>query len=526
MAALYKVLLVDDEDLDLAGLERLIDWQGLGMEVAAAVNSGFAALEFIRSRKDAIDLVVTDIKMPIMSGLEFTRQAIELLPDLKVLYVSGYEDFHYARQAIQMNASGYILKPIDDEEMNRVLLEMKAELDREREQKAVEHALQGSIPLVRNELLLRIVEGQASGPVLTELLERARLSWQPGDTCIAVLEIDDLSWKLNRYDESQRSELLGALHAYIADWCEDSGIVACKAEAHRLILFTSRDRHLGQLELFVHAVRERFPLTVTIGIGPAAQRAEELQASYAAAAEALGSKMFLGKSRIIRHSDTKLGITRSAKDLDVILDEIFTAMTQYELVRIDDHITELFTLVAKLDSRLSVYPFSLHVIARLDSYLRDLNENLYHLLGIEMKDLDIVFHFETADDIQSWLRRRLFELSDLLRMKRQKKNRKLIEEVDRYIGQNLASNVTLRDAANHFSFSPNHLGYLFKEGTGMNFSDYVIGVRLKRAKKLLRDPKMKIYEVAEQVGYRNLAYFSKQFRETFGMTPGEYRKQV
>lgn len=523
---MYKVLLVDDEDLDLAGLKRLIDWQGLGMEVAAALHNGYSALEFIRSRKEEIHLVVTDINMPIMSGLEFTRRAIELEPDLKVLYVSGYEDFHYARQAIQMHALGYILKPVDNEEMHRVLREIKIQLDQEREKKAFEYALQDSIPLVRKELLLRIAEGEARGRVSAELLKRAGLLWHPGDTCIAVLEIDDLSWKLNRYNEARRAEIQSAIQTYISEWTEKAAIAACKSDSHRLMLFVSTSRHLDQLESLVHEVRERFPLTVTIGIGPAAERAEELHNSYAAAVEALNSKMFLGKSRIIRHSDTKPCVTRDAKDLDEILDDIFAAMTKYDLVRLDDTISELFSLAARFESHLSVYSFSLHVIARLDGYLRELNENLYHLLGIEMKDLDIVFHFETADDIQSWLRRKLFELSDLLRMKRQRKNRKLIEEVAHYIEQNLASNVTLRDAANHFSFSPNHLGFLFKDGTGMSFSDYVINTRLKRAKELLKDSKMRIYEVARHVGYHNLAYFSKQFRDTFGMTPGEYRKQV
>ncbi|MFC5471519.1 helix-turn-helix domain-containing protein [Cohnella suwonensis] len=517
------MLLVDDEDIDLEGLKRLIDWKSLQMEVVSAVNSGFAALEVIR--KEAVDLLVTDIKMPMMSGLELMSKALEHLPELKTVLVSGYEDFHYAKQAIQMNAYGYILKPIDDDEIYRVLAGIKAEMDRMRMKKAEELALESSIPLVRNELLLRVVEGNASDSVKAGLLERAKLDWSSRDMCIAVLEMDDISWKLNRYHESERNDKLEKLNEFIIDWCNESGIVVCKSEAHRMILFVCIENHLGLFEPLIASISDKFPLTVTIGVGPVIRAVGDMRRSYMAASEALNLKMFLGKSRIILHSVTKTDFSRSAKDLDDILSEMFAAMTQYELIRIDDCIQELFVLVKNLNSRLSIYNFSLHVISRLDVHMRVLNENLYKLLGIEMKDLDILFHFETIEDIKSWLRRRLFELSELLYLKKQKKNRKLVEEIDQYVSRNLHHNITLRDAANHFSFSPNHLGHLFKDGTGMNFSDYVIQARLQRARELLRVPTVKIYEVAGQVGYKNLTYFSKQFRETFGMTPGDYRKQ-
>ncbi len=257
---MYRVLLVDDEEIDLEGMRRLIDWRGLGMEVVAAVSSGLAAMQVIEN--EAVDVLVTDIRMPGMSGLELVRLAAQRQPELESLFVSGYEDFHYARQAIRMQASGYVLKPVDDDELHQVLTDVKAKLD--------------------------------------------RASPGPGGG-------------------SGRSPTVG--------FPEGSAISSVK------------------------------------------------------------------------------------------------------------------------------------------------------------------------------------------------KNRRLVEEIARYVREHLQRNFTLREVADHFSFSPNHLGYLFKEATGMNFSDYVIQARLQCAAELLRDPRIKVYEAANQAGYRNLAYFSKQFRECYGMTPGEYRGQ-
>lgn len=520
---MYQVLLVDDEDIDLESLRRLIDWQSLGLEVAAAVNSGFTALEVLRTKP--IDLLVTDIKMPMMSGLELTRQALEYKPQLKTIYVSGYEDFHYAKQAIQMNANGYVLKPVDDEEIYQVLSEVKAELDLMRKERAADSIMEKSLPLVRNELLLRLLEGDVEEGGEVELLQHVGLDWVNKDLFIAVIELDDISWKLNQYRAPERSELLKKMNEYMFNWCHTYGIRYCKTEPHRIIIFPDRLARVDLLTLLIEEVSQRFPLTITIGIGPQVNNCEQIASSYTQAKEALGLKLFLGKSRIIRYSDAKGKLKRSYKDVDGILNDLFTAMMHYELVRITDHLQELFELVKNMDSRLSIYHFSLHVISKLDTHMNLLNENMYSLLGLERKELDILYHFETIEDIHSWLRRRIFELSELLQLKKQRKHRKLLEEVERYLISNVDHPITLRDAANHFSFSPNHFGHLFKEGSGMNFSDYVIRVRMNRAIELLKDPKVRIYEVAGQVGYKNLAYFTRQFREVFGMTPGDYRRQ-
>ncbi|WP_068607239.1 response regulator [Paenibacillus swuensis] len=111
---MYHVLLADDERLDLEGLKRLVPWESYQMSVDGAVNSGFSALDHMKNR--SVDILVTDVNMPRMSGIELARAALEMNPSLKVIFVSGYEDFHYAQSALQMGACSYVLKHVDDVE--------------------------------------------------------------------------------------------------------------------------------------------------------------------------------------------------------------------------------------------------------------------------------------------------------------------------------------------------------------------------------------------------------------------------
>lgn len=158
---MYKVLLADDEMLDLEGMKRFIPWSELGLEVVDAVSNGFAACDVIKHRP--VDILVTDINMPNMSGLELARKAIEKKPDIRIVFVSGYQDFHYVKQALSMKACSYVLKPVDDDELIASLQTIKQELELEGKRKEAEKHYQRMIPMAKNELLIRLLEGELQG---------------------------------------------------------------------------------------------------------------------------------------------------------------------------------------------------------------------------------------------------------------------------------------------------------------------------------------------------------------------------
>lgn len=522
---MYKVLLADDEKLDLEGMVQFIPWEELNMKVIGAVTSGFAAMEFFR--REPIDILVTDIRMPNMSGLELAKQALEHQSDLRIIFVSGHQDFSYAKEALSLNAYCYVLKPMDDRELIDSLIKLKQELDRDKKRRETEQAIKQVMTLVQNEYLLQLLEG-ASDPVMPDVLlddhVDMTIAWP---VQVAVLEIDDLSWKLNPYDDKQKQQMLKDYSSSISSLCQQDKVRhVCKVTKHRIAVLLEQNHDATSiLQQWIDHIRVNFPFTMTVGLGPIAVDMTELQQSYERALAALNYKMFDGKGKLIHLSNLRATEMEDIKKMDIRLKTLFDAMNNYELVRIHDEIESLFRMVTSLYSRLTIHNFAMYIILKLDGYLHTLGEDLFILLDMELQNLDILLQFETIDDIRSWLTRKTYEISEALHQKKQKKNWKLISEIERYMRDNLQHTLTLRDVANRFSFSPNHLGYIFKEGTGKSFSEYILELRMEKAKELLKEPKFKIYEVADLVGYRYLPSFSKQFKLSYGMTPVEFKRQ-
>lgn len=520
---MYNVLLADDEIYDLEGLKTFIPWSELDMHVIGAVNNGFEACKIIDSER--VDILVTDVRMPNMSGLELAKKAMEKHQNLRIVFVSGYQDFNYVKTALSLNAYSYVLKPMNDNELIESLMKIRDDLNAEKKRHETEQVFKEMIPIARNEYLLRLLEGSFSEHTL-DILNReynmACCTW-PGR--VAVLETDDLWWKLNPYNQKEKNNLLTQFIENVIKVCREKNIEnICKISKQRiaLLIFDSMDH--SEIQDIISQISDDLPFTITIGIGDPVYEPAEVQDSYVQALEALEYKMFYGKGRVITPQDVITAEMNEVKSLHIQLDSLLTAMTTYDLVRIHDVLDDLFKLTMAMQSKFTIHNFTMYLIMKLDGHLHSMNEDLFRLLGLELKNLDILLQFETIEDICSWLRRKVFQIAEALHFRKQGKNWKLIQEVVEHVKSRLHENITLRDVAEHFSFTPNYLGLMFKEEKGKSFSEYLITLRMEKAKELLRDSKLKIYEIAEQVGYRYLPYFSRQFKEAYGMTPIEYRR--
>jgi two-component system response regulator YesN len=416
---LYKVLLADDEKLDLEGMKTFVPWDELRMEVVEGVSNGFAACKVLEEVK--IDILVTDVNMPNMSGLELAKRALEKWKDIKIIFVSGYQDFNYAKQALSLNACDYLLKPMDDQELIDSLIKVSKIIDEERTHQELYWQM---VPLVKNEYLLQLFEGSYNAAGLNVISNEYHIKdfvW-PGR--ISILELDDIPWKLNASQEKEQAVVMNSVLQMVVSICNVHDIKQiCKISNKRLALMMEEATVLSVLEQLIRQIKNELSFTMTIGVGGVFQGITEIQHSYKQATVALKYKMFQGKGKIIEYGEVR-------------------------------------------------------TIER--------------------------------DDVNN---------------KSPNKNWKLIQEIIDYVRERMKNNITLREVAEQFSFSPNYLGLLFKEVTGKNFSEYLIKMRLEKACDLLKNTNLKIYEVADVVGHRYLPYFSRQFKETYGVTPLEYRRK-
>lgn len=522
---MYKVLLVDDEELDLEGMKRFIPWSDLGMEVKGSVNNALSACEIME--KETIDILVSDVNMPYMSGLELARIALERKPNIRIIFVSGYQEFSYVQQALSLKAYSYVLKPMNDSELISSLLKVKRDLDEEIKQREVELAYREMIPIVKSDILIRLLEREEeSEESLSHMMKSYGYDQMNWPIRVAVIELDNLHWRQAGDFTSQRKMsriFLQKMHESI----KGLGMIPyCKLTSERIALLLEDASVSQTVSTLIERVQPHLATSITAGIGESALAMDQLHMSYRQAVEAVEGKMFLGKGNVIKYEDVSAepGML-DARMLEERITTLLKAMEEYELVQICDELEKLFGTITSLRSRFTVHNMSNYIIWKLDQYLSSKNEDLFELLGMEIHHLDILMKFETVSDIRSWFRQRMFEISERLYEKTNSKDSKFIRNVVGLMKERMSENITIKDFAEHFSFSPSHIGFLIKEKSGNTFNELLVQLRMEKACELLRQPGVKIYEVADQVGYRYLPYFSRQFKEKFGLTPLEYRKR-
>lgn len=521
---MYKVLLVDDEELDLEGMKRFIPWDDLGMEVVDGVNNALSACEIIKN--EDIDILVSDVNMPYMSGLELARIALEHKPNIRIIFVSGYQEFSYVQEALSLKAYSYVLKPMNDKELISSLLKVKRDLDDELKHREVEMAYHEMIPIVKSDFLIRLLEREESEESLAKMsisYEFDQLNWP---IRVAVMELDNLSWRQAGSLATQK-ELARAFMQHIQQAIAEMGMIPyCKLSSQRVAILLEDSNFNAVVDTLMDSVQQQLTTSMTTGIGEPVYTLDQLQLSYRQAVEAVEGKMFLGKGNVIKYEDVSAepGML-DAKMLDERMNTLLKAMEEYELVQICDELEKLFGSIRNLRSRFTVHNMSNYIIWKLEQYLSSRNEDLFELLGMEIQHLDILMQFETVSDIRSWFIQRIFEISERLYEKSNSRDGKFIRSVIETMKERMSENITIKDIAQHFSFSPSHIGFLIKERSGSTFNELLVQLRMEKACELLKEPGLKIYEVADQVGYRYLPYFSRQFKEKFAMTPMEYRKR-
>ncbi|CAM4475124.1 response regulator [Paenibacillus typhae] len=523
MALEINILLVDDEAIDLEWLRRRVAGSSrLPLHSVRTAASGFAALKIMEQQP--VDIILSDIRMPIMTGVEFARKAKELNPEVEIVFISGHQDFSYAKEAIQLNASDYLLKPVDDEELYSMLERLCAKIEKERKQ---HNSLTETLSLVNQELLLRWFSEAAPGPAQAHILG-VLTPYLQALSAVAIVELDDIAWKIRGWSEEERSAWSSRAGGFIREFARahNLGMVISGYDYHFIILAGVQEQHFtALLEELIRAFYQEFACSITVGRGMYAAGPDKLHDSYRQAQAALSIKWIVGKNRLIQDASEWHPKEKIASDLEEIVDRMLKAMLDYDLTTVDDCLLQLFAGDSPISQKNDIYDIIIRITSKLHADLRQMNEHLYEILNWDAHQPFVLFQFETVHDILSWLRRRFFELSERLYLKRQRQKRKLIDEITDYVKARLDQKITLNEVAAHFDFSPNYLGHLFKVETNSLFSDYVGELRMKRVCELLEDPTKKVYEIAEQAGYKNIIYFNRQFKQYMGMSPGEYRKR-
>ena len=525
----YKILLVDDEEEVRTSIIRKIDWEKTGFTVIGDAENGRDALEKIELLEP--DVVLTDIRMPYMDGLELAAELHRSRPSIRLGIFSGYDDFEYAEQAIRLDITEYILKPVNARELTEILEKLRASLDEEIERLRGETALRESfaknLDVLRENFLGNLVKGKAESAQIARSMEEYGLGLMRGN-CWTALKINigggGSIFSMTKEQSMAAVPVRRLLDSRLSEWGEftsfhrPSGlsvIAALEDEAALAGLMTLLDDVCRESRKIL-----RQPLTV--GIGRIVSRIEEIEQSYSSAREAVSYGGIAGDVIYINDVEPQ-------QRAMLWLDDKAGAELNHALCFGDEEsiLSCVENIVRPMKGGAMANGVQAYLIGILNVILRvvqkyGLDEQL--IFG-EYGDYNGVLSGITeAEETARWLSGVCFSVSGCVSSARRGTTRTIIQEAKRYIEENYQNSMlSLEMLCGHLHMSTAYFSTIFKREVGESYTSYLTGIRMEKAAELLKSTDDKTYAIAARVGYDEPNYFSYVFKKRFGVSPNKFR---
>lgn len=517
---MWKVAIIDDDRQVLRGMKQVIPWEELGAEWVGESMNGERGLELVR--KEQPDIVITDIYMPVMNGL----QMIEILRNEQfqgiILIHSGYSDFEVARKALRLKVEDYLSKPISRTTIRDTLLRAIESIQSEASVKLEHEKLREKLvlyePFVRKELLKRAVMGT------TDAIPEAELSLAgggPNNHLVLGLEIIRTA-RISDVRAPDRFLFRFAVQNIINEILNEAGYSFDYVELHgyysALILHFDKEKEYPELlkgiseisARIVECVHRYLQISVKIGMGG-------LKESWAAVSDSMEEAFRFSE----RTASDPLHMSASVKPMKFyheLVEDIETTQGKnaHKIVR-----HYINALKEQSGGRQLQYDLMGAQFWAILSYT--LNDEVVRLQDIA-KESSIeaeLGNIVTLDQYEAWLNEKIAQICLNQEWHDNMKHKVAIDLIKQFIHENYAEEITIADLAEKVYISKNYLSQIFKNATGETINNYIVKVKMEKARGLLLERKLKIYEVAYRVGYKNIPYFSTTFKKHFGITPAE-----
>lgn len=530
--SLLRVLLVDDEPFIRKGLAALIDWEAEGYCITGEASNGKSAIQLLEQNE--YDLIISDIKMPEMDGIELITYVREnKLSNAKYIFLSGYYDFQYAKTAIQYNCCDYILKPIQKDDLlftlRKTVEEYQKEAGSEKNKKVCEKAYMESH-------LMAIIWGKYDEVNLKYIEDRMKLS---GEIAYIHCELSLNDEKFYALSEDNKIGQQRKLYSYAglllknyADHivydtmkhthCYGIGIIYCSYMAEGKGL--SKE---NWLKWIMDELSERVGYEVVATMGDMVNDIRMIVNSYREAIMIRSFRFYMKQDNKLIWTNKKETESKCVK-ADAFkkqIDDLIHAIEINDRIKIKVYAKDLYK--SMMDNNTDPEEVS-----------KDIQYMLYRLLGLAYnQDADI-----NQEEIMQYIREAVFsskanyendqklqqfsaEYSDYLAQLRQNTAKGTINLIETDIEDNYFENISLKSFGEKYYLNSAYLGQLFKKQFGCSFKDYLNNVRVRKAAEMIMNTDKKIYEIAGDVGYKNLEYFINKFEEVYGVTPTRFRKR-
>jgi two-component system response regulator YesN len=513
---MYNIIVVDDEKMIREGLAGLIEDETTGFHLMGTAGSGKEALKLVL--KGAPDVVITDIKMPVMDGITLIAKIKELCPNMEFIIISGFGEFEYASQAMSFGVRHYLLKPCSERAVMEVLEEVKLDLDakssREQFMENNKKALNKVLPLVKEQFL-------------RDLLTAKPYSQEEIQYYSQLLQLDtgDYQGLLLQPEERKGYEELLALSSLSKNHLAFMDIRLCTIlKNHVVIIITPQkgNRLLTALKQILLEYRTLFSTELTIAVSESGSL-QKLSSIYKQVQDCVRSTFYLGEKGIITWKDLNLSIGDNLKETVIDPSHIVAAVKSGNETELDSELASFF----------GTFELSIMDIRRVETYCVELLMSIIRQADAEMLAKYIAYPVQILsmnklEQIESFVREIAQEITrdnyEKLIQRHHKTVREILVHVDAQLGN---EELSLKWIASELMYvNVGYLSRLFNHEMGENFPNFVTRLRMEKAKQLLeKNGEETIYELAENIGYgRNPQYFSQVFKKYTGVSPSEYKR--
>ena len=543
---MLKIFLAEDEVIVRETIKRMIPWEELGFELVGEAADGEMALPLLIRQKP--DLLITDIKMPFMDGLTLAKLAKKELPELKIVILSGYDDFNYAKQAISIGVEEYLLKPITKNALIERLSEIRSRYEHEKTQKEYYEKFQREMQVYEKNSNRDFFEALVCGSM--DMMEVYKKAEKLGLDIVAeayniliftMNSEEDFSGQKEGYSEWE-AESLEMLEDFFSD-NTSAMLFRCNIFSYGVLIKgqkeTIDENTRGCIDEIKKILdRKEQKRQWFVAVGESVERLSQLQKSYHSASRAFSQRYLYGEN-ILYYDEMELMEHRSGqadtndnaylKNVDVnalnpaILQKFLSNGLQEET---ENFVKDYFYAIGQepMESLVFRNYVILNVRFSVLSFLKSLGCDTEEM---EPENTEEILA-ESGKNIESAITYAKKMISQAITIRDQNsgnKNRSILKTAVDFIDEHyMDEDISLNTAANVANVSSNHFSALFSQNMGQTFIEYLTTLRMNKAKELLRFTGMRSSEIAGEVGYKDAHYFSYLFKKTQGMTPSEYRK--
>ncbi|MFD0714323.1 response regulator [Paenibacillus sp. GCM10027626] len=521
---MLNVLLVDDEPGAIKAMKYLLDWEQHGFVVAGEAANGRQAIELLEQHVYA--LMVTDIRMPGLFGLELIKR-IRQFSQIPIIVMSGYKEFDYVKECMKYGVKDYLLKPVAEEDLSRLLMTIKSEISHET---LLHKQLYHGIPAMRDQMLKRWVHGYVRDEEIEDQFRMMYMNTEGcSSVCCLVVEMDFMDTVDSFWTDSEIQIKRFAARNVMEEVIGSAGYLFEESEDRFGLVLLGDDNTDERVVIAIaEAMRDNVinyaKVSVTIGIGDIVNAYKDAVKSFYSAEKMLERKFFLGQESIIASSafagEFRRNDLAGVQEVQHILQAVLHGEKE-ECRRLLQLQMERFA--AAEASKSLVRSTVLELFAGLFHLVREKGGSLEKAFDSDRSDYRIIVDSKTMQQLFDYAAQRCIEVISLLDAAKPSQPATTMETVKKIVNDDYGTNLSLKSIAEQIYMNPAYLGQLFKSNEGISFNDYLMRVRMERAKQLLRSTDKKVYEIALEVGYRELDWFYKKFKEYSGVSPSEYR---